>query len=124
MNEKELLDVAFPKLSEAQMAAVEQHPLMEIRKMHAGDKLIAASDRNPNFLVVKTGEIEIVDVSGERPTTVKFHRHSEFAGDVAQVTGSPSIVNAIARTDGEAYELPAEALRDIVNGQPTSPARV
>ena len=118
MNEKELGDVAFPKLSEAQMAAIEQHPLMKIRKMHAGDKLIAASDRNPNFLVVKTGEIEIVDVSGDRPRTVKVHRPSEFAGDVAQVTGSPSIVNAIARTDGEAYELSAEALRDILNAHP------
>ncbi len=118
MNEQELRAVAFPKLSESQLAALGQCPLVKLRKMHAGETLFAACDRNPKFFVVKTGEIEIVDVSGDQPRTVTIHRSSEFTGDVAQVTGSPAIVTGVARIDGEAFEVSAEALRDILNDHP------
>ena len=118
MAENELHSVAFPKLSEAQMTALGHCPLTKIRRFHAGETLFAACDRNPKFLVVRTGEIEIMDESGDRPKSITIHRVREFTGDVAQVTGSPAIVTALARTDGEAYEVSADALRDILNNHP------
>jgi thioredoxin reductase (NADPH) len=118
MNEQELRAVAFPKFSEEQMAALGQCPLMKLRKMHAGENLFAACDRNPKFFIIKTGEVEIIDVSGDAPRTVTVHRPSQFTGDVGQVTGSQAIVSAVARTDGETYEVSADALRDILNNHP------
>src|SRR5262249_21169780 len=72
----------------------------------------------PSFLVVKSGAIEIIDVSGDRPKSIVVHQPNEFTGDVAQVTGSPAIVSAVAKTDGEAYEASREALRDLLNDHP------
>ena len=52
-------------------------------------------------MVLKSGEVEIVDDSGEEPKTVTVHG----PGEVGQVIGRPAIVSAVARTDGEAYEM-------------------
>src|SRR5207247_5744938 len=70
------------------------------------------------FFVVKSGDVEIVDESGDRPKTVTVHHPGEFTGDVGQVTGRPAIVSAVARTDGEAYEVSPEALRELLNNHP------
>jgi thioredoxin reductase (NADPH) len=51
-----------------------------------GHKLFAVGDRDFKFFVVKSGEIEILDESGETPQTVAVHRLGEFTGDVAHLT--------------------------------------
>src|SRR5262249_50300422 len=63
-------------------------------------------------------EVEIVDESGDRPRTLAVHGPGAFTGDVAQVTGRPAIVSAVARTDGEAYEVSPDALRELLNNHP------
>ena len=53
MSLEELRAVAFPKLSEAQMAALGQCPLTKLRKMSAGETLFAVCDRSPKIFVVR-----------------------------------------------------------------------
>jgi thioredoxin reductase (NADPH) len=118
MAEHDLDAVAFPKLTEAQLAALGRCPRTRLRRFHAGEKLFAACDRDPRFFVVKSGEVEIVDDSGEKPKTVTVHGPGQFTGDVGQVTGRPAIVSAIARTDGEAYEVSPDALHELLNDHP------
>src|SRR5438105_621839 len=113
MAEPDLQAVAFPRLSESQLTALGYCTLTKLRPFRAGDKLFAACDRAPRFFVVKVGEVEIVDESGDQPKTVTVHGPGEFTGDVSQVTGRPAIVSAIARTDGEAYEVSPDALREL-----------
>ena len=118
MAEHDLHAVAFPKLSEAQLAALGRCSLTRLRRFYAGEKLFAACDRDPRFFVVKSGEVEIVDDSGDKPMTVTVHGPGEFTGDVSQVTGRPAIVSAVARSDGEAYEISPDALRELLNNHP------
>src|ERR1700730_13258476 len=118
MAENDLHAVAFPKLSNAQMAALGRCSRTKLRPFHAGEKLFAACDRDPRFFVIKAGEVEIVDVSGERPKTVTLPARGAFSGDVSQVTGRPALVSAIARTYGEAYEVSPDALRELLNNHP------
>ena len=118
MAEHDLHAVAFPKLTEAQLAALGRCSLTKLRRFHAGEKLFAACDRDPRFFVVKAGEVEIVDESGDKPTAVTVHGPGEFTGDVGHVTGRPAIVSAVTRTDGEAYEVSPEALRELLNNYP------
>jgi thioredoxin reductase (NADPH) len=115
MAETDLHAVAFPKLTEAQLAALGRCTLTKLRPFHAGERLFASCDRDPRFFVVKSGQVEIVDESGDNPTTVTVHGPGEFTGDVHQVTGRPAIVTAIARTDGSAYEVSPDALRELLN---------
>jgi len=118
MAEHDLHTIAFPKLTEAQLAALGRCPLTKLRTFHGGEKLFAACDRDPRFFVVKAGEVEIVDDSGDEPRTVTVHGPGEFTGDVGQVTDRPAIVSAVARTDGEAYEVSPDALRELLNNHP------
>src|SRR5437588_338082 len=86
---------------------------------HAAHPVIAPSEPgDPRFFVVKSGEVEIVDESGAVPRTVTVHGPGAFTGDVSQVTGRPALVSAVARTDGEAYEVSPDALRELLNNHP------
>jgi thioredoxin reductase (NADPH) len=118
MPEPDLHAVAFPKLTEAQLAALGHCSLTKLRPFHVGEKLFAACDQDPRFFVIKSGEVEIVDESGDKPNTVTVHGPGEFTGDVGQVTGRPAIVSAVARTDVAAYEVSADALRELLNNHP------
>src|SRR5262245_10211728 len=110
MAEPDLHAVAFPKLSESQLTALSQCTLTKLRPFRAGEKLFAACDREPGFFVIKAGEVEIVDESRDLPTILTVHGPGAFSGDVSQVTGRPAIVSAVARTDGEAFEISPDAL--------------
>src|SRR5260370_324648 len=81
-------------------------------------RLCPTCGRDPRFFVIKAGDVEIVDVSGDQPKTVTVHGPGAFTGDVSQVTGQPALVSAVARTDGEAYEVSPDALREMLNNHP------
>eukprot|EP00825_Cyclidium_porcatum_P039478 TRINITY_DN4785_c0_g1_i1.p2 TRINITY_DN4785_c0_g1~~TRINITY_DN4785_c0_g1_i1.p2 ORF type:complete len:163 (+),score=10.49 TRINITY_DN4785_c0_g1_i1:230-718(+) len=83
-----------------------------------GKSFFATGEQNINFFIVKSGQIEIVDYSGDEPKTVTVHRHGEFTGDISHLTGLPAIVSAIARGDCEVYEVTGEALRRALNQCP------
>jgi thioredoxin reductase (NADPH) len=70
-----------------------------------------AGQRDWNFYVVKSGEVEIVDESGETPKTVTVH-------GPGQLTGGPSLVTAVARGDCEAYEVSPDAFRQLLDHNP------
>jgi thioredoxin reductase (NADPH) len=118
MVEHDLRAVAFPKLTETQLAGLGRCSLTKLRRFHVGERLFAACDLDPRFFVVRSGEVEIVDESGDKPLTVTVHGPGEFTGDVSQVTGRPAIVSAVARTDGEAYEVSPGGLRELLNNHP------
>jgi thioredoxin reductase (NADPH) len=118
MAEHDLRAVAFPTLDESQLAGLSRCAAASVERYKAGQTLFQAGDRDFKFFVVKSGEIEIVDESGETPKTVAVHRQGEFTGDVAQLTGRSAVVSAVARTDCEVYAVSPDALRQILNQCP------
>jgi thioredoxin reductase (NADPH) len=120
MAEYDLHAVAFPTLDGAQIAALGQCMGASLKRFRAGEKLLECGARDFKFFVVKSGEIEIFDQSGDTPKTVAIHRPGEFTGDVdmAHLTGGPSVVSAVARGDCEVYEVSADALRQLLNRCP------
>jgi thioredoxin reductase (NADPH) len=118
MESRELRSIAFPKLSEAELASLGRCPLMVLKRYLAGETLFEIGERNCNFCVVKSGEVEIVDESGDAPKTVTVHGPGEFTGEVAQVTGSPALVRAVIRRESEVYEVSPDALRQVLNHHP------
>ena len=118
MAEHHLKAVAFPTLDEAQIAALGRCPLTTLKRYRDEEKLFEACERDFKFFVVKSGKVEIMDESGETPNTVTVHGPGEFTGDVAQLSGSPSLVSGVARGDCEVYEVSPDALRQILNNHP------
>ncbi|MGE0521351.1 MAG: FAD-dependent oxidoreductase [Candidatus Binatia bacterium] len=115
MKPEDLRDAAFPKLTDEQLAILEHCPLTKVKLYRAGAKIFEAGQSNLSFYVVKCGEVAVVDDARDTPQVVAVHGRGEFTGDVAVLTGTPSLVSAVARVDSELYEVSPEALRLILN---------
>jgi thioredoxin reductase (NADPH) len=118
MPNHDLNAAAFPKLDDGQMTALERCPLTVLKRFRDGEKLFQAGDREFKFFVIKSGEIEIIDESAEKPKTIVILGRGEFTGEVGQLTGSPSLVAGVARGDCEVYEISQDALRELINHHP------
>src|SRR5713101_7384868 len=118
MAAQDLYAMAFPTLSEEQIAQLGRYTGAAPKKFRAGEALFRAGDREPKFFVIKSGELEIVDVTGDAPKTIRVQGPGEFTGDVGHLTGSPKVVSGIARSDCEVYEMLETALREILNQDP------
>jgi thioredoxin reductase (NADPH) len=118
MAEQGLESVAFPKLSEERIEQLGRLAGAKAKKFRAGEALFRVGDRDFRFFVVKSGEVEILDESGDKPRTVTIHHPGGFTGDVNHLTGNPAVVSGIARTDCEVYEISDKALREILNQDP------
>ena len=110
--------VAFPRLDDSQLDALGRCAGASLHQHKAGQKLIEVGERDFKFFVVKSGEIEILDESGETPKTIAVLERGEFTGDVSHLTGGPSLVSAIVRDTCETYEVSAEGVREILNRFP------
>ena len=118
MAEHDLQSVAFPRLDESQISALAGCAAAQLVRYEPGRKLFQVGDRDYRFFVIRSGEIEIVDESGDTPKTIVVHRAGDFTGEMGQLTGRPAIASAVARTDCEVYEVTTDALRQIVNRCP------
>ena len=118
MAVQDLNAIAFPTLSEEQVAKLGRYAGAPPKKFRAGEALFRAGDRDPKFFVIKAGELEIVDVTGDQPKTIRVQGPGEFTGDVGHLTGSPKMVSGIARSDLEVYEMSETALRQVLNQDP------
>lgn len=118
MPEHNLQSIAFPTLDETQIAELAGCTSATLKLYRDRQTLFAVGDRDFNFFIVKSGEIEIVDHSGDEPKTLTVHRKGQFTGDVSHLTGNPRVVSAIAHGDCEVYEVSGEALRQVLNQCP------
>ena len=73
MPEHDLWTVAFPKLTETQIAELARYA-DATRKFRAGEALFRCGDRRLKFFVIKSGEVEIIDETGETPKSVVIHQ--------------------------------------------------
>jgi thioredoxin reductase (NADPH) len=110
--------VAFPKLNQDQLASLGTCPLTSLGRYRDGEKLFETGQRDCTFFVIKSGEVEILDESGETPRSIVVLEPGQFTGEVGQLTGSPSLVSGIARGDCEAYGVSTDALRQLLNHHP------
>jgi thioredoxin reductase (NADPH) len=118
MNERNLQSVAFPTLDATQISELARCTDAAPKLYRDGQALFRVGDRNAHFFIVKSGEVEIVDSSGDEPKTITIHRQGEFTGDISHLTGLPAVVSAIARGDCEVYEVSGDALRSALNQCP------
>ncbi len=118
MAVQDLNAIAFPTLSEAQIAQLGRYAGAPPKTFRAGDALFRCGDRDSNFFVIKSGEVEVVDETGEKPKAIRVLGAGEFTGDVGHLTGNPKVVTGMAKTDSEVYEISDKALREILNQDP------
>ena len=115
MAENDLHAAAFPTLDAGQIAKLARCVGTPLKHYKAGQTLFKAGDHDFQFFVIQSGEVEIVDMSGDKPRTVVVHQPGQFTGEVSQLIGSAAVVSAVARTDCAVYGISSEGLREILN---------
>src|SRR5437660_9426359 len=105
MAEHDLQSIAFPTLDAAQITRLSGCTAAVSRSYRDGQTLFAVGDRDFKFFVVKSGDVDIVDFSGDEPKRIAVHHKGQFSGDVSHLTGTPAVVSAIARGPCEVYEI-------------------
>jgi len=110
------LDVAFPVLSTADIAALTSRG--KPREVHAGDTLFTEGDRNRSFFLVIDGAVEILEHSRGTPHQVTVHGPGQFTGDIDVLSGRAVLVTGRALEDGTLVELSAEDLRRAADQLP------
>jgi len=119
MAEQTLQSVAFPTLDDTQVSEFARCTMAISKRFRDGETLIAVGDRGFKFFIVRSGEVEIVDHSGDTPKTVAIHGKGQFTGDISHLTGRSSVISAVARGDCEVAEVSGDALRGALNQCPT-----
>jgi thioredoxin reductase (NADPH) len=118
MAEPDLHSAAFPTLDDAQIAELGRCAGAVPKAYRDGETLVRVGERVFPLFVVLSGEIEIVDCSGDQPQTLVVHHRGQFTGDISHLTGAAAILSAVARGDCEVYEIPRATLGEVLNQCP------
>jgi len=102
----------FPRLTPEQIARVEAHGAP--RALDGGDVLVEAGDTPVPFFVIKSGEVEVVRMTGDGEQLVVTHGPGSFTGEANMLLGRPSLMRLRVTGPGEAIELTREQLLAIV----------
>ncbi len=113
---KERFPGGFPKLSPTQVDAIAK--VAQCRTYEDGEVLLKAGETGFRFHVIRSGKIEVIDRSGEKPQTILVHEPLEFTGDIANFSGRASNVDAIAKGRVEVYEICSDELHLLISEQP------
>jgi len=62
--------------------------------------------------------VEILERSSGNRRSVTVHRAGEFTGDIDMLTGNPTLVSAVAKTDCRVYEISRPNVRRIIKEVP------
>lgn len=87
----------------------------EVRRYRAGECLVTTGQAVPGLFVILAGEVAVLRHDGlsARELIVDYGAGS-FLGELAQLSGRPSLVDACAQTDTEALVVPPGRLRDLM----------
>jgi thioredoxin reductase (NADPH) len=105
-------DEIFPVLSDAQIARMAEHG--QRRKVEIGEVLVDVGATIRNFYVVLSGAIEGVQLHQTGGIRVRTLRAGQFSGEVAMLSGRPSLVTLRVCQDGELLEITRDRLLDII----------
>ena len=111
------LQGAFPRLSDAQIAALDAQG--QRRPVQPGDVLFAEGDRESDFFVILAGKVASVEGKGTpEERVIAVHGRGRFLGELSFLTGECAWYSAVAVDAGEVLAVPVGRLRELVARDP------
>jgi thioredoxin reductase (NADPH) len=106
---------AFPTLAPAQQEALIQRAYAR-DEVIVGDTLFEAGDRNYDFILIESGEVDIVrQATPDAPEEVVAHHGAgRFLGELNMLTGQSAYLTGRVRESGVIYRLDPEAFRRLM----------
>jgi thioredoxin reductase (NADPH) len=104
--------VAFPKLDASEIELAKQ--CGRARAYEPGESLYRAGDQPVDCFVIVTGNIEIIDPSGDEERVLVEYGAGGFTGEISVLTLRPSMASCRALTHCEAVRLTAMEMRYLM----------
>jgi len=103
------LDGAYPRLSDAQLAALAPHG--ERRPTRREEVLFHEGQTDYDFFIVLAGLVEIVEGPAGDRRTIAVHGPGRFLGELSLLTGQAAFFSAVVVAPGEVLQIPVQAIR-------------
>src|SRR5271156_186562 len=106
-------DQMFPGLEPAEVGRLWRFG--ELKSYAAGDRIVATGEIAPGAFVVLAGRLDVTQrgMLGHSELIIT-HGPGSFMGELAQLSGRPSLVDADAKEAVEALLIPSRRLRDLL----------
>ena len=102
----------FPRLGEEEIARLARFG--EPRSFRSGDLVASPGEVSPGLLLILSGKLEVVRTGGGEGTHIVTHERGNFSGELANLSGRPSLTEARALSDIEALVIPPAKLRALL----------
>ena len=106
-------DQMFPTLDAAEIERLRRFG--ERRDYRAGERLVATGEVSPGMFVIVSGEVALSQHSVlGRDQPIVTYGPGSFMGELAQLSGQPSLVDAHATKPVDAFVIPSRKLHDVM----------
>jgi len=106
-------DQMFPVLEQVEIGRLWRFG--ELKSYAASDRIVATGEIAPGAFVILVGRVEVTrrQMPGHSELIVT-HGQGSFMGELAQLSGRPSLVDAYAKEAVQALLIPPRRLRDLL----------
>jgi thioredoxin reductase (NADPH) len=105
-------DQMFPELDPFEIERMRRFG--EARSFAQGEAIFTTGRIGPGFVVILSGEVDIVRRELSRESLVVTHGPGQFLGELAQLAGRPALADAVAKNPVEALIIAHERLRALL----------
>jgi thioredoxin reductase (NADPH) len=103
----------FPRLTDEELARLAMFG--EPRSYRTGEKVVRVGEVPPGLQLILSGRLEVTQHDRtDEGSHIVTHERGNFTGELAQLSGRPSLVDAVALTDVEAVAIPPDRLRALL----------
>ncbi|MGB8900957.1 MAG: cyclic nucleotide-binding domain-containing protein [Methylocella sp.] len=106
-------DQMFPTMTQADIDRLRRFG--ESKFYETGERIVRAGHVAPGLIVIISGKVEVTQGCGpEQRETIVTHLPGQFAGELAQLSARPSLVDADALEPVQALVVRSDRLRDLL----------
>jgi thioredoxin reductase (NADPH) len=103
----------FPVLEPEEIERLERFG--ERKSFMAGERMVATGEIAPGAFLILRGRVDVTQRGTEgHSEPMVAHGPGSFMGELAQLSGHPSLVDAVATEAAEAFVIPPRRLRDLM----------
>jgi len=102
----------YPTLTDAEVARLRRFGTAH--HYEKGELLMRVGEPGHGLALILSGEVEVRQRHDHGSSPIVTHKKGSFMGELAQLSGRPSLVEAEALTDVEAVLIPPERLRALL----------
>jgi thioredoxin reductase (NADPH) len=102
----------FVRLTDEELARLAKFG--EPHHYRAGDQVARVGEAGKGLTLILSGQVEVTRRDGGQNVHIVTHERGNFMGELAQLSGRPYLVDAVALTDAEVVAISPERLRALL----------